>query len=343
MLLEDIPNDSPFRDSSNEILVSALRAKDLVNQILTFARHEKGELKLMKLQPIIREALKLLRSTIPTTININQDIQPDCGMIKADPTQIHQIIMNLTTNAYHAMESTGGELTVTLKEIELGINNLVSSDMLPGLFACLIVADKGVGMTTTVKEKIFDPFYTTKEKGKGTGMGLSVVHGIVSRMNGGIQVLSEPGEGTKFLVYFPVEKSLYKRQETTNQLIQGGSEHVLLIDDEKSILNMENKMLKRLGYQVTSYSDSTEALEIFRMDPANFDVIITDLAMPDMAGDKLASEVLKIRQDIPVILNTGFSDKVTPELAVKIGVKGIIMKPMVKRELAQIIRKVLDT
>ncbi|MCP4076812.1 MAG: sensory box histidine kinase/response regulator protein, partial [Gammaproteobacteria bacterium] len=180
MLLEDIPNDSPLKDSSNEIYVSALRAKDLVKQILTFSRQEKGELKLMKLQPIVKEALKLIRSTIPTTIKIDQDIRPDCGVIKADPTQIHQIVMNIATNAYHAMEDTGGELTVKLKEVEIEESGLINSEMTPGLFACLTIADKGIGMDKELKNKIFDPFFTTKEQGKGTGMGLSVVHGIVT-------------------------------------------------------------------------------------------------------------------------------------------------------------------
>jgi len=343
MLLEDIPNDSPLRDSSNEIYVSALRAKELVKQILTFSRQEKGKLKLMKLQPIVKEALKLIRSTIPTTIKIDQDIRPDCGVIKADPTQIHQIVMNIATNAYHAMEDTGGELTVKLKEVEIEESWLINSEMTPGLFACLTIADKGIGMDKELKNKIFDPFFTTKEQGKGTGMGLSVVHGIVTSMHGGIQIFSEPGKGTEFRIYFPLEKTYREQGEKTNQSIRGGTEHILLVDDEESIINMERKMLERLGYQVTSRTSSIEALEAFQVNSDKFDVVISDLAMPNMAGEKLASEILKIRPNIPIILNTGFSDKMTPEIAEKIGIKGILMKPIVKSELAQTIRKVLDT
>ncbi|MCP3930951.1 MAG: response regulator, partial [Bacteroidetes bacterium] len=341
MLLEDIPNDSPLWESSNEILNSGLRAKELVKQILTFSRQDKGELKLMKLQPIIKEALKLIRSTIPTTIKINQDIRADCGAIKADPTQIHQIVMNIATNAYHAMEDTGGELTVKLKEVEIEESGLINSEMTPGLFACLTIADKGIGMDKELKNKIFDPFFTTKEQGKGTGLGLSVVHGIVTSMNGGIQIFSEPGKGTEFRIYFPLEKTYRKQNEETKQSIQGGTEHVLLVDDEKSIINMEGKMLERLGYQVTPYTDSLEALEAFGNNSEKFDVIISDLAMPNMAGEKLASEMLKIRPNIPIILSTGFSNKLTPEIAEKIGIKGVLLKPIVMNELSQTIRKVL--
>jgi len=343
MLLEDIPKDSPLKDSADQILTSVLRAKELVKQILTFSRQEKGELKMMKMQPIIKEALKLIRATIPTTIKISQDIRPDCGVIKADPTQIHQIVMNIATNAYHAMENTGGELAVKLKEVDIGESGLINSEMTPGLFACLTIADKGIGMDKELRNKIFDPFFTTKEQGKGTGMGLSVVHGIVTSMHGGIQIFSEPGKGTEFRIYFPLEKTYREQGEKTNQSIRGGTEHILLVDDEESIINMERKMLEGLGYQVTSRTNSIEALEAFQVNFDKFDVVISDLAMPNMAGEKLASEMLKIRPNIPIILNTGFSDKMTPKIAEKIGIKGILMKPIVKSELAQTIRKILDT
>jgi len=209
LILADLPEDSPLRDNLKEVYASALRARDLVKQILTFSRQGTSELKLMKLQPIVKEALKLIRSLIPTTIDIKQDIRSDCGIIKADPTQIHQIVMNLTTNAYHAMEDNGGEMTVSLKKIELGKYDIISPDMEPGVYACLTIADTGIGMDKDMIEKIFDPFFTTKEQGKGTGMGLSVVHGIVKKMGGAIQVYSKPGEGTTFHVYFPVEKEIW--------------------------------------------------------------------------------------------------------------------------------------
>ncbi|MBC2704927.1 ATP-binding protein, partial [Desulfobacula sp.] len=342
MLLADSPEDSPFRDSLNEIYTSALRAKALVKQILTFSRQDTNELILMKVQPIIKEALKLIRSTIPTTIDIIQDIRADCGAIKADPTQIHQIIMNLTTNAYHAMEETGGELKVSLKEIELGEHDVTIPDMIPGVYACLAVADTGMGMDKDVTEKIFDPFFTTKEIGKGTGMGLSVVHGIVKSMGGSIHVYSEPGKGTEFKVYFPVEKSLSEEQNIqTKKPVQGGTERILFVDDEETILIMEKKILERLGYQVTSRTSSIEALEAFRANPDTFDLVITDMAMPNMPGDKLTVELTKIRPDIPVLLCTGFSETMSEEKAASLGINGFLLKPIVMKDLAKKIREVL--
>ncbi|MBC8440951.1 MAG: PAS domain S-box protein [Deltaproteobacteria bacterium] len=343
MLLEDVPEDSPFRASLKNIYTSALRAKNLVKQILTFSRQDSNELTLMKMQPIVKEALKLIRSTIPTTIEIKQDINPDCGVIKADPTQIHQIVMNLTTNAYHAMEETGGELKVSLKEVELGEYDIINTDMIPGIYVCLIVADTGVGMDKSLTDKIFDPFFTTKAIGKGTGMGLSVVHGIVTAMGGAIQVYSEPGKGTQFHVYLPVEKSLSEIQVIHSTVpIQGGTEQILLVDDEEAILSMEKRMLERLGYQVTSHSSSFEALEAFRDSPDKFDLVITDMAMPNMPGDKLSVELTKICPGIPILLCTGFSETMSEEKAASIGIKGFLMKPIVMMDLAQKIREVLN-
>ncbi len=344
MLLDDVSKDSPFRDSLSQIYTGARRASELVKQILTFSRQENGELKLMKMQPILKEALKLIRSTIPTTIEIEQDISPACGVIKADPTQIHQIVMNLATNAYHAMEDALGELKVSLNEVELGGLDLVNPDMATGVYACLTVADTGKGMDKNLTNKIFDPFFTTKEKGKGTGMGLSVVHGIVKSMNGAIQVYSEPGKGTVFNVYLPVEKSFSTEQiSNSNVKIQTGTEQILLVDDEEAILSMEKQMLERLGYQVTPQTSSIEALESFRSDPDKFDLVITDMAMPNIPGNKLAIELNKIRPDIPILLCTGFSEIMSEEKATPLGIKGFLLKPIVMKDLAQKIREVLDS
>ena len=343
ILLMDTPEDSPFKDSLNQIYTSALRAKSLVKQILTFSRQESSELILMKIQSIIKEALKLIRSTIPTTIEINQDIHPDCGMIKADPTQIHQIVMNLATNAYHAMEEAGGEMKVSLKETEFGTLDIVNPYLAPGAYACLTVADTGKGMDKNLTDKIFDPFFTTKPIGKGTGMGLSVVHGIVTAMGGAIHVYSEPGKGTEFHVYLPVEKSLSETQVTNSKAeIQGGTEQILIVDDEEAILIMEKRMLERLGYQVTSRTSSIEALEAFQANPDKFDLIITDMAMPNMPGDKLSVELTRIRPDIPVLLCTGFSEVMSEEKAASLGIKGFLFKPIVMKDLAQKLRDVLD-
>jgi len=343
MLLEDVSEDSPLRESLKAIYTGSLRARDLVHQILAFSRQETNVLKLMRMQPIIKEALKLIRSTIPTTISINQNLQPNCGAVKADPTQIHQIIMNLTTNAYHAMEKNGGELKITLKEIKLGDHELISPEMKPGSYACLTIADTGMGMSKDVIDKIFDPFFTTKEKGKGTGMGLSVVHGIVKSMNGEIQVHSEPRNGTEFHIFLPTVKTAsIKEQTQKNEPLHGGTERVLLVDDEESIITMEKLALERLGYQVTSRTSSIEALEAFRANPEKFDLIITDIAMPKMPGDKLAVELIKIRPDIPVLLCTGFSEAMTEEKIKALGIKDLLMKPIMIKDLAQKIREVLD-
>ncbi|MCP4723193.1 MAG: response regulator, partial [Desulfobacteraceae bacterium] len=343
MLLQDIPEDSPFRNSLDQILTGALRARDLVKQILTFSRQESSKLKLIKIQPIVKDALKLIRSTIPTTIEIKQDLNGDNVIIKADPTQIHQIVMNLSTNAYHAMEDTGGELKVSLKEIRLSGQDVLAPDMKPGTYACLTITDTGMGMDKALTETIFDPFFTTKKGGKGTGMGLSVVHGIVIGLNGAIRVYSEPGKGTTFHVSLPMENTLSEEQTpNSNTKIKGGTEHILLIDDEEPILTMGKRMLERLGYQVTSSTSSLEALETFRDSPEKFDLVITDMSMPNMSGDKLSAELAKIRSDISILLCTGFSETMSEKKAISLGIKGFLFKPIGMKKLAQKIREVLS-
>ncbi len=344
ILLTDVAEDDPARESINEIYTGAMRAKELVNQILTFSRQESTELKLMKIQHIIKEALKLLRSTIPTTIEIKRHIKNECAPVTADPTQIHQIIMNLATNAYHAMEENGGVLTVTLTETQIGDGEKLLPDIAPGTYVCLAVSDTGMGMTDDLINKIFDPFFTTKEKGKGTGMGLSVVHGIVTGMGGGINVESKPGLGAKFSIYFPAEKKICEDGMVRHVLpIKGGDEHILLVDDEENILDMEKQVLKRLGYTVSTRTSSLEALEAFRASPSRYDIVISDVAMPHMRGDLLVVKMMEIRPDIPVLLCTGFSQIVTEEKAMEIGVKGLLMKPLIMKDLAETIRNVLDS
>ena len=343
LLMDDFPDTGSTRDSLNTIHSGALRARELVQQILSFARQEENELTLMKMQPIIKEAMKLIRSTIPTTIAIRQNLQSDCRPISADPTQIHQIVMNLATNAYHAMAETGGEIKVNLKEIELGEHDLIHPDMRPGLYACLSFSDTGVGMSRDVMSRVFEPFFTTKEKGKGTGMGLSVVHGIVKHMKGDIQVYSEPGKGAEFRVYLPIVGNAFEKQApNTDEPLPGGSERLLLVDDEAVIIAMEKQVLERLGYQVTSRPGSMEALEAFKANPDKFDLVITDMTMPKMSGDKLAHELMKIRPDIPILLCTGFSETMTDEKIKSLGLRGILMKPMMIKDLARKIRDVLD-
>jgi PAS domain S-box-containing protein len=344
MLLMDAPEGSESRDSLEEIFKEAMRASDLVRLILTFSRQSLQELKPIRVQPILKEALKLLRSSIPVTIKFHQKIDNDCSIIMGDPTQIHQVIMNLCTNAYHAMQEAGGDLEVKLKEIEWEVDDVVDgNDMKAGPYIRLTVSDTGHGMHNDVLERIFEPYYTTKEEGKGTGLGLSVVHGIVKAHNGDIRVYSEPGKGTVFHVYLPLIKPQNKETGLAlPEMIQGGSERVLLVDDEEPIVRIEKQTLERLGYQVTSRTSSGEALDVFRTHPDKFDLVITDMTMPNMTGDKLAAELINIRPDIPIILCTGFSEEISRERAAAMGIKGFLMKPIVKRDLAETIREVLD-
>jgi PAS domain S-box-containing protein len=344
MILADVNEKSPFRSGLNQIYTSALRARDLVKQILTFSRQEQGELKLMKMQPVIEEASKLIRSTISTSIEIKMDIQPDCGVIKADPTQIHQIIVNLATNAYHAMEKKGGELKMSLKEVEVGEPDLFNPDIEPVTNACLSITDTGKGMDSELMQKIFDPFFTTKVKGKGTGLGLSVVHGIVQSMNGDIKVFSKPGKGSEFHVYLPLAEEINEQQPSVpvEESIVLGSGHILLVDDEDIIIEMEQNILERLGYEVTACSSSIDALEIFCKAPDKFDMVITDMAMPNMSGDELSTQINQIRPGTPILLCTGFSETMSEEKAASFGINGFLLKPIVIKDLSHKIREVLD-
>ncbi len=343
MLLKDVPEESPLKQSLIEILQGTKRAGNLVKQILTFSRQTDHELKPLKTQLVIKEALKLIKSSLPSTIEITQNVKSDCGLVFADPTQIHQIVMNLCTNAYHTMEETGGKLTVHLKEVVLVVEDLKDPTMMPGKYVCLTVTDTGTGMDQSVIDRIFDPYFTTKEEGKGTGLGLAVAHGIVKSHGGHISVYSESGKGTEFQILLPVIK---KQKETakveTDTPIQKGDERILLVDDEDMITNMEKQMLERLGYHVTARTSSTDALEAFKANPDRFDLIITDMTMPNMTGEQLAAEIIKIRSDIPVILCTGFSEMMSEEKAKSLGIKGFLMKPAVMKDFSYMIRKVLD-
>jgi PAS domain S-box-containing protein len=343
MCIDDLPPGSLVQQNLREILNAALRARDLVQQILSFGRQKEHERKPMKIQHIIKEALKLLRSTIPTTIVFQEDIDPECGLFVGDPTQIHQIIMNLCTNAYHAMEISGGTLDVRLKEIRIQAEDRVGKKPLtPGKYIRLTVKDTGGGIRPDIVGRIFDPYFTTKEQGKGTGLGLSVVHGIVASYGGDISVYSEIGKGTEFSIYFPgVERLKPDEARISEPPIKMGHEHVLIVDDEFEIVKLEQMMLERLGYRVTSRTSSREALEAFRSQPDTFDVVITDMTMPGITGTQLALKLTEIKPDIPIILCTGFSELITRETAENFGIKEFLAKPIIKSQMAQAIRKVL--
>ena len=343
MLKMDLPHDSPLQSHINRILSAALRSRDLVKQILTYSRQGDQDVKPIKLPPIVKEALTLIRSSIPTTIEIQHDIDSDCGIVIADPSQLHQILMNLATNAYHAMEETGGRLKVHLNQIRLESDHSLSPEMTPGEYAHLTVADTGIGIEKDVMDKIFDPYFTTKEVGKGTGLGLSVVRGIVKSCNGDIRIDSEVGKGTEVHVYLPImDQRVDDIQTDRDEPIRGGSEKILLVDDEEIVVRMEQEMLQRLGYRVAIRTGSIEALEAFKANPNAFDLVVTDMTMPNMTGVQLTMEIRKIRQDIPVILCTGFSYLINDEKSKALGIQGFVMKPVVMKEIAEIIRKVLD-
>jgi len=326
-----------------EILIAAHRAGDLVKQILTFSRQVDQKLKPIKIQMVIREALKLIRSSLPSTIEINQNISNTCGLVMADATQIHQVAMNLLTNAYHAMEDQGGKLDVTVEEIHLDMNDLKDPAMLPGPYVCLTVADTGAGIDKSIIDRIFEPYFSTKKKNKGTGLGLSMVHGIVKSYGGKLKVYSEPGKGSTFHVYLPVIQTQAETKRTqVVSPVEAGKERILLVDDEEQIVRMSQQMLERLGYQVTARTSSIETLEAFRAAPDKFDLVITDTTMPNMTGIELARKLMEIRFDIPIIICTGFSEKISPDKAAAMGIRGYVMKPIVKSELARKIREVLD-
>jgi len=325
-----------------EVLSAGNRAKDLVKQILTFSRQADQKQKPIQVKPLVKEALRMLRASIPSTVEIEQYVQSD-ALVMGDPTQIHQILMNLCTNAAHAMEDKGGLLTVSLLDAELD-SDFISRhpDLKPGPHIKLTVTDTGHGISPDVMEKIFDPFFTTKEKGKGTGLGLSVVHGIVLSHGGDIYLYSEPGKGSTFEVCLPVIESRFKPKERAERPIPTGNERILYIDDEPVITNLGKRILESLGYGVVARNSCIEALELFKEKKDHFDIVITDMTMPHMTGEKLAEKLMQIRPDIPVILCTGFSFMIDEQKALNMGIRAFISKPMLKQEIAETIRKVLD-
>ncbi len=329
-----------------EILCAGHRAAELVNQILTFSRQAEQEHRPIMLQSLTKEALKLLRGSLPSTIQIITKIDNDCPLIQADPTQAHQVIMNLCTNAYQAMHGQGGELRVEVQPHTLSpVQEEKDQGIPPGEYARLTVCDTGLGMEETTLDRIFEPFFTTKEVGEGTGLGLSTVHGIVRSHHGYITVDSTPGQGSRFDVYFPAapQQEISEPSSIDPTQLPTGSERILFVDDEEVVVRLAKTGLGRLGYQITVRTSSIEALEAFRAAPDRFDLIISDQTMPNMTGARLASEVIAIRPDIPIILCTGFSESINEEKAHALGIREFVRKPIVAQELAQRIRDIFDT
>ncbi|MFH0729561.1 MAG: PAS domain S-box protein [Pseudomonadota bacterium] len=343
MLLEDLPAKTPIRENVKGIHKAAKRARDLVKQILSFSRQSDHQKMPVNFQQILKEVMKLSRATIPSNIKIHSDIQYDCGLIMSDPTQLHQIAMNLITNAYHAVEEAGGEISVRLKETELPSDDLAPRSLPSGKYAVLTVSDTGHGIAPSVMNRIFEPYFTTKEHGKGTGLGLSVVYGILKEHGGDIRVYSETGKGAAFTVYLPVmEKTTESTMPDVAAVYETGTERILLVDDEEAIARLETQLLERLGYRVTARTSSADALEAFEANPSAFDLVLTDMTMPNMTGTQLAAKLFSIRPDIPIVICTGFSEKTSEEKAKANGINGFLMKPVVKSEMAKMVRKVLD-
>jgi len=292
---------------------------------------------------IVKEGLKLLRSSLPTTIEIRRDIHSQ-GIVMADPSQIHQVLMNICTNAGQAMQQEGGVLKVGLLPVDLDADFVRRDpDMKPGPYLKLTISDTGPGIAPEVMDRIFDPFFTTKRKGEGTGLGLAVVHGIVRSHGGTIRVYSEPDKGATVEVYLPVVEERLEPRPEGEKPLPGGTEHILFVDDEDALLKIGRQMLERLGYTVTTRMSSLEALALFKREPGRFDLVITDQTMPHMTGDNLAKELLRIRPEIPIVVCTGFSHNIDESKALSMGIKALIMKPLIMRTMAETVRTVLDS
>jgi signal transduction histidine kinase/CheY-like chemotaxis protein/PAS domain-containing protein len=342
LALEDVEKNSVVENNLQEVYNAGNRAKNLVKQILAFARQSGDEIKPIQVDVITKEVLKLIRSSIPTTIEIKQTIESN-ALVMGNSTQIHQILMNLCTNAAHAMEEEGGILEVGLKDAFIDKNNMIKNlELRPGNYLEMKVSDTGVGISENDIESIFEPYFTTKGPGEGTGMGLAMVYGIIETYGGTISVDSNFGQGTVFTIYLPTTKRSKELRPYESGDLPCGSERILLVDDEAPIANIGSQVLKRLGYNVSIRTSSLEALELFSSKPNDFDLVITDMTMPNMTGDILSKEMMDIRPDIPIILCTGYSKRISEGRVNDIGIKAFAYKPFVKADLAKTVRKVLD-
>jgi len=343
LAMYEVPEWHAGREYLEEIQKASRRAKKIVRQLLSFSRKAEERFERVDVVQIANESLKLLRSSIPASIEFQKTLTDESCTILGDPTQLHQAIINLVTNASHAMQRDGGILEVAVERVELKNREVFFDFNLPaGTYIRLTVADTGDGIQHEILDRIFDPYFTTKEVGKGTGMGLSVVHGIVKNHNGAITVRSQSGNGTSFSLLFPVIDGEPPQGIKIDQNIPKGNERILFIDDEKTLLNLGSRMLGFLGYQVEIRLNPVEALERFRSNPNGYNLVITDMAMPKMTGDKLIRNLLKINPSVKTILCTGFSENIDEEKALELGAMAFMLKPLDWRDLAITVRKVLD-
>lgn len=344
MAISQIPAGSPVYSYLDTVVTASLRAKELVQQILIFGRP--GDMQQrhpVEIGPIVMEAVRFLRATLPATIQLRQEISEGSAMVMGDPTQIHQVIVNLCTNAAHAMEDRGGLMEVSLANVELETPTACYHGRLgPGSYVRLTVKDTGNGMDAATMERIFDPYFTTKKMGKGSGLGLAVVHGIVKRHEASIAVWSELDEGTTFELCFPKIALEKARDSLPREPVRSGKEHILFVDDEEALMMLGKIMLLKLGYRVSAARSSDAALELFCAQPEAIDLVITDYTMPQMTGVALAAKMLKIRPNLRIILCSGYSDMLNQTKAKELGLRAFVKKPASQRELAEVVRKVLD-
>jgi signal transduction histidine kinase len=343
LALETISHDDPAGKYLNKILTASTRAEEMVKRLLSFSRLADSEKKPINLKSTLDESLKLLRSSLPTNIEIRRDITDKTISIMANATQMNQVIINLCNNAAHAMDKFGGALHVSLENITLDERNMDCAALTPGEYVCMSVSDNGHGIDPKIIDRIFDPYFTTKEAGKGTGMGLAMVHGIVKNHGGGIKVTSEVGKGTRFDIFFPViDAKITETSVALKPVSPKGKERILLVDDEEMIADTMRLVLEQLGYNVTFFCSSKKAFEEFNLKPFNYDLIITDMVMPDMTGDILAKKIRAIRADIPIIMSTGYNERIDAENARELGIREIMVKPVRMNKLAKTVRSILD-
>ncbi|MCP4213528.1 MAG: response regulator [bacterium] len=341
-LSSDGSSEAKTKRNLSQVLKASHRAKELVSQILSFSRQTEKDRRPIAVAPVVKEVLILIRASLPSTIKIRQDISATNYVISADASQLHQVLMNLCTNASHAMQETGGTLEVILSDLNRDLELIDEKNMAPAPYCRLTVKDTGTGMDSNTLERIFDPFFTTKKTGEGTGLGLSVVHGIVRSLDGEISVESEPGKGTAFHLFLPLLQENIKPKAPPTTTTPTGHETILLVDDEAPLVMMAERMLQRLGYKVTAETESLKAMDTFGKTPDEFDLVITDLTMPDMTGKQLAAKILELRPDTPIILSTGFNRGFDRDQIRGFGFKELLMKPYTKKEIAIVVRKVLD-
>ncbi len=343
LILDDLPDWDPKYDYIKEIKNAGLRAASIVKQLLHFTRKSDQHFKPIGAISVIHDALKFLRATIPTTVGIKTELPDDECMILGDPVQLHQVLMNICTNAFQVLEESGGIIEIKASKFLLSENEAEKQqDLPPGDYLLITIADDGPGIAHDTAERIFDPYFTTKVIGEGSGMGLTIALGIIKNHHGIIKVDSSPNEGTTFSIYLPLREALTQAEVKTSESMPMGTESILFIDDEIQLCLMMQRMLSQLGYKVDTETNPLEALKQFEGQPELYNLVITDMTMPQMTGVLLAEKIKSINKSIPVIICTGYSSLINEEKAKALGIQGYVMKPIVKKELAQVVRAVLD-